>query len=101
MTDHAATLPQSFESNARHYGARVFLKDKRDRVWRDHSWPEVSDAAGELRAGLLRIGINPAIASRFCPRIAPNGSSSIRPSSDSAPLSTRYTPPAAPRRSRT
>src|SRR6266849_3284087 len=72
MPDRAAsTLPQSFETQARKYGARVFLKDKRDKVWTDHSWTEISDAAGKLRAGLAGMGVKPgdrvAILSENCP----------------------------------
>ena len=71
MPDRVATLSQSFEANAQKYGARVFLKDKRDKVWTDHSWSEVSDAAGKLRAGLLGLGARPgdriAILSDNCP----------------------------------
>src|SRR5713101_653335 len=67
----ASTLPQSFETQARKYGARVFLKDKRDRVWTDHSWTEISDAVGKLRAGLAGLGVKPgdrvAILSENCP----------------------------------
>ncbi len=71
MPDHVATLSQSFEANAQKYGARVFLKDKRDKVWTDHSWTEISEAAGKLRAGLLKLGVRPgdrvAILSDNCP----------------------------------
>ncbi|HWN57447.1 MAG TPA: long-chain fatty acid--CoA ligase [Methylomirabilota bacterium] len=72
MPDRAAsTLPQSFETQARKYGARVFLKDKRDKVWTDHSWTEISDAVGKLRAGLASLGVKPgdrvAILSDNCP----------------------------------
>lgn len=71
MPDRAATLAQAFESQARKYGARVFLKDKRDKLWTDHSWTEISDAAGKLRAGLVGLGVKPgdrvAILSDNCP----------------------------------
>ena len=71
MPDRAATLAENFETQARKYGARVFLKDKRDRVWTDHSWNEISDAAGRVRAGLAGIGVKPgdrvAILSDNCP----------------------------------
>ena len=50
---------------------RAFLKDKRDKVWTDHSWTEISDAAGKLRAGLAVLGVRPgdrvAILSDNCP----------------------------------
>ena len=71
MPDRVATLSQSFEAQAQKYGARAFLKDKRDKVWTDHSWTEVSEAAGRLRAGLLGLGVRPgdrvAILSENCP----------------------------------
>jgi long-chain acyl-CoA synthetase len=71
MPDRVSTLSQSFEEQARKYGARVFLKDKRDKVWTDHSWNEISEAAGKLRAGLLSLGVKPgdrvAILSENCP----------------------------------
>jgi len=71
MPDRVATLSQSFEAQAQKYGARVFLKDKRDKVWTDHSWTEISEAAGKLRAGLLSLGAHPgdrvAILSDNCP----------------------------------
>src|SRR6202051_2127154 len=71
MADRVATLSQSFEAQAHKYGARAFLKDKRDKVWTDHSWTEVAEAAGKLRAGLLGLGVRPgdrvAILSENCP----------------------------------
>jgi long-chain acyl-CoA synthetase len=71
MPDRVATLSQSFEAQARKYGARAFLKDKRDKVWTEHSWTEVSEAAGKLRAGLMGLGVRPgdrvAILSENCP----------------------------------
>jgi long-chain acyl-CoA synthetase len=71
MPDRVATLSQNFEAQAQKYGARAFLKDKRDKVWTDHSWTEVSEAAGKLRAGLLGLGVRPgdrvAILSENCP----------------------------------
>src|SRR5208337_4026774 len=71
MPDRVATLSQNFEAQAQKYGSRAFLKDKRDKVWTDHSWTEVSEAAGKLRAGLLGLGVRPgdrvAILSENCP----------------------------------
>src|SRR5579864_4433088 len=71
MADRVVTLSQNFEAQAHKYGARAFLKDKRDKVWTDHSWTEVSEAAGKLRAGLLGLGVRPgdrvAILSDNCP----------------------------------
>jgi long-chain acyl-CoA synthetase len=71
MPDRVATLSQNFEAQAQKYGSRAFLKDKRDKVWTDHSWSEVCEAAGKLRAGLLGLGVRPgdrvAILSDNCP----------------------------------
>ncbi len=71
MPDRMATLSQVFEAQAQKHGARAFLKDKRDKVWTDHSWTEISDAAGKLRAGLPSLGARPgdriAILSENCP----------------------------------
>jgi long-chain acyl-CoA synthetase len=71
MPDHVATLSQAFEARVHRHGPRVFLKDKRDKVWTDHSWNEISEAAGKLRAGMLRMGVRPgdrvAILSDNCP----------------------------------
>jgi long-chain acyl-CoA synthetase len=71
MPERVATLSQNFEANAQKYGSRAFLKDKRDKRWTDHSWTEVSEAAGKLRAGLLKLGVRPgdrvAILSDNCP----------------------------------
>ncbi|MGB8412566.1 MAG: long-chain fatty acid--CoA ligase [Candidatus Binatus sp.] len=71
MADREATISQVFEARAHKYGARAFLKDKPGKVWTDHSWTEISDAAGRLRAGLLSLGVRPgdrvAILSDNCP----------------------------------
>ena len=71
MPDRVATLSQVFEAQAQKHGARVFLKDKPGKVWTDHSWTEISDAAGKLRAGLPSLGVRPgdrvAILSENCP----------------------------------
>ncbi len=71
MSDSPATLAEAFERQARRYGARVFLKSKRDKAWRDHSWTEVSETAARMRAGLRKLGARPgdrvAILSENCP----------------------------------
>ncbi|HVN27848.1 MAG TPA: long-chain fatty acid--CoA ligase [Candidatus Binataceae bacterium] len=59
MPEHFSTLAAAFDYQARKYGARTLLKQKRDKVWRDFSWNQVSDAAAKLRAGLIRMGIRP------------------------------------------
>ncbi|MGH8679294.1 MAG: hypothetical protein ACREUQ_13215, partial [Burkholderiales bacterium] len=57
MQDRPATLAQLFERQAQKYGGRVFLRDKRAGAWVDQSWSQVSDQAGQLRAGLARLGV--------------------------------------------
>ena len=59
MADSFATLAQAFENRAQKYRARTFLKDKSDKIWHDHSWAGIADAAARLRAGLQKIGIQP------------------------------------------
>jgi long-chain acyl-CoA synthetase len=71
MPDRPATISEVFERQVAKYGSRTFLKDKRDKVWHDHSWNAIGEAAGRLRAGLKRMGIGPgdsfAILSDNCP----------------------------------
>ena len=57
MPEHHATLAHAFDHQARKYGSRTLLKQKREKVWRDFSWSQIADAAGKLRTGLLRMGI--------------------------------------------
>ena len=72
MADNFSTIAQAFESLAQKYGTRTFLKDKHDKAWHDHSWNELADAAGRLRAGLIKLGVKPgdrvAILSDNCPQ---------------------------------
>lgn len=71
MAEQFPTIPHAFEDRARKYGSRAFLKQKRDKAWRDFSWSEISEAAGKLRAGLIGAGLKPgdriAILSENCP----------------------------------
>jgi len=57
MAEGFATLSQTFQHQARKYGDRAFLKQKRDGAWRDFSWIEIEREASLLRAGLIRDGI--------------------------------------------
>lgn len=59
MAERASTIAQLFRQQARKYGDRVLLKDKRDKRWRDHSWREIDEAAGRLRTGLAGLGVGP------------------------------------------
>ncbi len=72
MSERPATLAAAFDQQVRTHGDRVFLKDKRDKAWREHSWNVVAGAAGRLRAGLARMGVGPgdrvAIVSDNCPQ---------------------------------
>jgi long-chain acyl-CoA synthetase len=66
------TLAELFNAQAERLGDRVFLRDKTGKNWRDHSWNDVADEAGRLRAGLLGMGLERgdriAILSDNCPR---------------------------------
>jgi long-chain acyl-CoA synthetase len=55
----AVTIARNFEQQAQKYGARAFLKDKHQKVWRDHSWTTLDDRVMRLRGGLARLGIKP------------------------------------------
>jgi long-chain acyl-CoA synthetase len=72
MSESVATIAQTFEQQARKYGPRALLKSKQGKVWRDHSWNEISDAAARLRGGLLGLGVKPgdriAILAENCPQ---------------------------------
>ncbi len=59
MSEQFATLAQAFEHQARNCGPRTFLRQKRGKAWRDFSWREVAEAAGRLRAGLIRLAVKP------------------------------------------
>ena len=51
------TLAQILEQQARRYDSRVFLRDKSNRRWRDHSWRDIAERAARLRPGLRNMGI--------------------------------------------
>ncbi len=72
MAVTCATLGQAFEQQVQKHGDRAFLKAKVDKVWRDYSFREISEAAGRLRAGLIASGIKPgdrvAILADNCPQ---------------------------------
>jgi long-chain acyl-CoA synthetase len=57
MESSKHSLAQILEQQARKYDSRVFLRDKFNRCWRDHSWSSVADRAARLRAGLHSMGI--------------------------------------------
>lgn len=59
VPEHFTNLAQAFEARAAAFGARTFLKQKRNKVWCDFSWSEISEAAGKLRAGFIRMGVKP------------------------------------------
>jgi long-chain acyl-CoA synthetase len=67
-----ATLAELFGAQAKRLGDRCFLRDKTGKAWRDHSWNDIADEAGRLRAGLLGLGLGAgariAILSDNCPR---------------------------------
>lgn len=55
----AETIPRVFESQVRRLDGRTFLKDKHDKVWRDHSWTDLDNQIRKLRGGLAKLGIGP------------------------------------------
>jgi long-chain acyl-CoA synthetase len=67
-----ATLAEAFHAQAARLRSRTFLKDKAGKVWHEHSWRALAEAAGRLRAGLSALGLEPgdriAILAENCPR---------------------------------
>jgi long-chain acyl-CoA synthetase len=59
MPERFTTLAETFDHQVRKYEERVFLRQKRDKVWKDFSWREIATAASRLRAGLTKLGIKP------------------------------------------
>ncbi len=57
MAHKDRTLASILEQQARRYGARVFLRDKSNKNWRDHSWVDIADRAARLRTGLHQMGV--------------------------------------------
>jgi long-chain acyl-CoA synthetase len=57
MENFNKTLPQILEHQASRFGTGIFLRDKFNRQWRDHSWQSVAERAARLRAGFRRTGI--------------------------------------------
>ncbi|MGH7814629.1 MAG: AMP-dependent synthetase/ligase [Candidatus Binataceae bacterium] len=71
MLEQVNTLAQAFEARVKKHPGRVFLRDKRDKAWIGHSWGDLSEAIGKLRAGLANLGVKAgdrvAILSENCP----------------------------------
>jgi long-chain acyl-CoA synthetase len=67
-----STLGALFERQAQARGGQPFLKQKQSGQWRVYTWAEVAQAAGRLRAGLLKLGLKPgdkiAIIAENCPQ---------------------------------
>ena len=59
MASAAATLAQTFEQQARKYSGRVFLRDRHENSWRNHSWSDIAQQVMRLRGGLIRLGLQP------------------------------------------
>ncbi len=57
MSERFTTLAQAFDHQARKYAERVFVRQKRDKVWCDSSWRKIAVAAARLRSGLIRLGV--------------------------------------------
>ncbi len=68
----APSIAHLFERTAEKYGARAFLKEKRDRSWIDFSWTQIAASSRRMRAGLLKLGLKPgdriAILAENCPQ---------------------------------
>jgi long-subunit acyl-CoA synthetase (AMP-forming) len=59
-----ATLAELFSAQAKRLGDRAFLRDKVGKAWRDHSWNDIADEAGRLRAGLLGLGLECSVEAK-------------------------------------
>jgi len=68
----APSIAHLFERTAEKYGARVFLKEKRNHSWIDFSWTDIVKSSRRVRAGLLKLGLKPgdriAILAENCPQ---------------------------------
>jgi len=54
MPEHFATLAHAFDHQARKYGSRTLLKQKRDKIWRDFSWSRrASESLGRRSFGFV------------------------------------------------
>ena len=72
MKIEPSTIAQAFEERAARYSDRTFLMDKNGAQWREHSWRQISDAAGRLRGGFAGLGLKRgdrlAILADNCPQ---------------------------------
>lgn len=72
MTVNDLTLALAFESRAKRFSERTFLREKIGPAWHDHSWSEIAEVAGRLRSGLMGTGVRAgdrvAILAENCPQ---------------------------------
>jgi long-chain acyl-CoA synthetase len=55
----AGTLPAIFRARARESAARVALREKRNGIWREHTWNDYWERARAFGLGLLAMGVRP------------------------------------------
>ncbi|MDO8506355.1 MAG: AMP-binding protein [Candidatus Limnocylindria bacterium] len=55
----AGTLPAIFRARSRDSAARVALREKRNGIWREHTWNDYWERARAFGLGLVAIGVRP------------------------------------------
>jgi len=55
----AGTLPAIFRARCRKSAARVALREKRNGIWREHTWHDYWERARAFGLGLVAIGVRP------------------------------------------
>ena len=55
----AGTLPAILRARSRESAARVALREKRNGIWREHTWNDYWERARAFGLGLVAIGVRP------------------------------------------
>ena len=55
----AGTLPAIFRARSRESAAHIALREKRNGIWREHTWRNYWDRAQAIGLGLVAIGVKP------------------------------------------
>ena len=55
----AGTLPAILRARCRDSAARVALREKRNGIWREHTWNDYWERARAFGLGLVAIGVRP------------------------------------------